>query len=117
MTMGVRTPIDIAIMFAAIWLLGSMIIDLVTPNELSVYMIAAALAPAVSGTALAYYLRLPKIDFISISTVLWSIAAFTIGWLSPVPLPIHLVVEAFAPAFIVGAILTWHRYRSGPRVG
>jgi hypothetical protein len=82
----VRHPIDIAIMFAALWLLGSMVLDYLTPKELTVYMIAAATAPAVIGTALSYYLRFPQIDFMLILATLWLVAALTIEWISPVPL-------------------------------
>ena len=113
-----RHPIDVAIMFAALWLLGSMVLDYLTPRELTVYMIAAATAPAVIGTGLAYYLRsLPRIDFVMISATLWLIAALTIEWISPVPLPGFLIGAAFAPVLIVGAILHWHRYRSRKRSG
>jgi hypothetical protein len=111
----VRHPIDIAIMFAALWLLGSMVLDHLTPKELTVYMIAAATAPAVIGTGLCYYLRFPKIDFALISATLWLVAALTIEWISPVPLPSFLIGAALAPALIVGAILHWYRYRSGAR--
>ena len=38
---------------AALWLLGSMMLDYLTPKELTAYMIAAATAPAVIGTGLA----------------------------------------------------------------
>ena len=110
-----RHPIDIAIMFAALWLLGSMVIDYLTPKELTVYMIAAALAPAVVGTALAYYLRLPTIDLLLILATLWILSAFTMMWISPVPMPSILLGAAVAPAFIVGLILLWHRHRSGDR--
>ena len=110
-----RHPIDIAIMFAALWLLGSMVLDHLTPKELTVYMIAAATAPAVIGTGLCYYLRFPKIDFALISATLWLVAALTIEWISPVPLPSFLIGAALAPALIVGAILHWSRYRSGER--
>jgi hypothetical protein len=109
-TSCVRHPIDIAIMFAALWLLGSMVLDHLTPKELTVYMIAAATAPAVIGTALAYYLRFPKIDFVLI-------AALTIEWISPVPLPSFMIGAALAPALVVGAILHWDRYRSRQRSG
>ena len=110
-----RHPIDIATMFSALWLLGSIVLDVLTPKELTVYMIAAATAPAVIGTGLSYYLRFPKIDFVLILTTLWLVAALTIEWISPVPLPAFLIVAALAPALIVGAILHWHRYRSGER--
>jgi len=109
----VRHPVDIAIMYAALWLLGSMMLDYLTPKELTVYMIAAATAPAVIGTALCYYLKFPKIDFAVISATLWLVAALAIEWISPVPLPSFLIGAALAPALIVGAILHWHRYRSG----
>ncbi len=115
--LGVRHPIDIAIMFAALWLLGSMVLDYLTPKELTVYMIAAATAPAVIGTALSYYLRFPQIDFMLVLATLWLVAALTIEWISPVPLPGFLIVAALAPALIVGAILHWHRYRSSKRSG
>jgi hypothetical protein len=113
----VRHPIDIAVMFAALWLLGSMVLDSLTPAELTVYMIAAATAPAVIGSALAYYLRFPRIDFVMILATLWLVAALTIEWISPVPLPGLMIIAALAPALIVGAILHWHRYRSGKRSG
>jgi hypothetical protein len=94
-------------MFAALWLLGSMVLDYLTPKELTVYMIAAATAPAVIGTGLSYYLRFPKIDFVLILATLWLVAALTIEWISPVPLPSFLIGAALAPALIVGAILHW----------
>jgi hypothetical protein len=112
---GVRHPVDIAIMFAALWLLGSMVLDYLTPKELTVYMIAAATAPAVIGTGLSYYLRSPQTDFMLISATLWLVAVLTIEWISPVPLPHFLIGAALAPALIVGAILHWRRYRSRKR--
>src|SRR3981189_2354293 len=102
-------------MFAALWLLGSMVFDFLTPKELTVYMIGAATAPAVIGTGLCYYLRFPKIDFVLVMATLWLIAALTIEWISPVPLPSFLIGAALARALIVGAILHWHRYRSAER--
>jgi hypothetical protein len=108
----VRHPIDIATMFAALWLLASMVIDHLTPKELTVYMIAAAIAPAVIGTGLCYYLQFPKIDFAVIFAALWLVAALTIEWISPAPLPNFLIGAALAPPLIIGAVLHWHRYRS-----
>jgi len=116
-TLWVRHPIDIAIMFAALWLLGSMVLDYLTPKELTIYMIAAATAPAVVGSALAYYLRFPTIDFVLTLATLWLIAALTLEWISPVPLPGFMIGAAVAPALIVGAILRWHHYRSRQRSG
>ena len=37
--------LDVAVMFASLWLLASMLIDVLTPKELTVYMIGAAIAP------------------------------------------------------------------------
>jgi hypothetical protein len=102
-------------MYAALWLLGSIVLDYLTPKELTVYMIAAATAPAAIGTALSYYLRFPTIDFVLILATLWLIAALTIEWISPVPLPSFMIGAALAPALVVGAILHWHRYRSRQR--
>jgi hypothetical protein len=94
-----------------------MVLDYLTPKELTVYMIAAATAPAVIGTGLAYYLRFPRIDFVIILATLWLVAALAIEWISPVPLPGFMIGAALAPALIVGAILHWHRYRSGKHPG
>ena len=55
-----RHPIDTAIMFAALWLLGSMVLDYLTPKELTVYMIAAASAPAVIGSAFPIICDFPR---------------------------------------------------------
>ena len=69
------------------------------------------------GSGLAYYLRFPKIDFVMIVATLWLVAALIIEFISPVPLPSFMIGAALAPALIVGAILHWHRYRSGKRSG
>jgi len=111
----VRHPIDIAVMFAALWLLGSMVVDILTPKELTVYMIAAATGPAAIGTALCYFLQIPKIDFAMIFASLWLTALMAIEWISPAPLPNFVIGGAFAPALIVGAVLHWHQYRSNDR--
>src|SRR6266852_3671859 len=100
-------------MFAALWRVGSMVVDLLTPKELTVYMIAAASAPAAIGTGLCYYLRFPRIDFAVIFATLWLVAAVAIEWISPTPLPNFIIAAALAPALIVGVILHWGRYRSG----
>jgi len=111
----VRHPIDIATMFAALWLLASMVIDHLTPKELTVYMIGVAIAPAVIGAGLCYYLQFPRIEFAVIFAALWLVAALTIEWISPAPLPNFLIGAALAPPLIIGAVLHWYRYRSGER--
>ena len=52
-----------------------------------------------------------------IMATLWLVAVLIIELISPVPLPGFLIAAALAPALIVGAILHWHRYRSGKRSG
>lgn len=110
-----RHPIDIAVMFAALWLLGSMVVDFLTPKELTFYLIAAATGPAALGTALCYFLRIPKIDFAMIVVSLWLVASMAIEWISPTPLPDFMIGGALVPPIIVGAVLHWHRYRLNER--
>jgi hypothetical protein len=108
-----RRPIDVATMFGVLWLLGSMIVDVLTPKELTVYMIAAASAPAAIVVGLCYYLQFPMIDFAVIFATFWLTAALAIEWISPKPLPSFIIAGALAPALIAGAVLHWRRYRSG----
>ena len=54
---------DVVAMFASLWLLASMVIDVATPKELTVFMIGAAIAPATGITALLYWARVPTLDF------------------------------------------------------
>jgi hypothetical protein len=108
-----RRPIDVATMFGVLWLLGSMIVDVLTPKELTVYMIAAASAPAAIVVGLVYYLQFPMIDFTVIFATFWLTAALAIEWISPKPLPSFIIAGALAPALIAGAVLHWRRYRSG----
>jgi hypothetical protein len=108
-----RRPIDVATMFGVLWLLGSMIVDVLTPKELTVYMIAAASAPAAIVVGLVYYLQFPMIDFTVIFATFWLTAALAIEWISPKPLPSFIIAGALAPALIAGTVLHWRRYRSG----
>ncbi len=108
-----RRPVDIATMFGVLWLLGSMVVDVLTPKELTVYMIAAATAPGVIVVGLCYYLQFPKIDFATISATFWLAAAVAIGWISPKPLPSIVIAGALAPVLIAGTVLHWRRHRSG----
>jgi hypothetical protein len=108
-----RRPIDVVTMFGVLWLLGSMVIDVLTPRELTVYMIAAATAPTVLVIGFCYYLQFPMIDFAMISATFWLVAALAIEWISPKPLPAYLIDAALVPVLIVGAVLHWRRYRSG----
>lgn len=49
-------------MFAALWLLASMVLDAFTPKELTAVMIAVAIGPAILVTAVFYCLRCPRLD-------------------------------------------------------
>ena len=86
-----RRPVDVATMFGVLWLLGSMLVDVLTPKELTVYMIAAATAPGVIVVGLCYYLQFPMIDFTMILVTFWLAAAVAIGWISPKPLPSFII--------------------------
>jgi hypothetical protein len=108
-----RRPIDVVTMFGDLWLLGAMVVDVLTPNELTIYMIAAATAPTVVAIGLCYYLQFPTIDFMMISAAFWLVAAIAIEWISPKPLPACIIAGALVPVFIAGAVLHWHRHRSG----
>ena len=104
--------LDIAAMFGSLWLLASMLIDVVTPKELTVYMIGAAIAPATAVCAILYWLRVPTIDFAVIFATLWMISAMAIELITPTPLSPLLTVVALAPMVIVGIainILYWLR--------
>jgi hypothetical protein len=103
---------DIAAMFGSLWLLASMLIDVLTPKELTVYMIGAAIAPATAISAILYWLRVPAIDFAVLFATLWMISAMAIELITPTPLSSLLTVVALAPMVIVGIainILYWLR--------
>lgn len=102
-----RHPVDIVVMFAALWLLGLMAIDILTPKELTIYMAALATGPAAIGTAACYFLRIPKLDFAIIFASFWLLASMALEWISPAPLPDFMMGGAVAPALIVGAVLHW----------
>ena len=106
-----RHPIDIVAMFAALWLLASMVLDALTPKELTAVMIAVAIGPAVVITAVLYYLRCPRTDFAVLFSALWLISDIAIGFISPMPLPHFLIVLGFMPALLVGIVLHWQRFQ------
>lgn len=105
-----RHPIDIIAMFGAIWLLASMVIDVLTPRELTIYMIIAAIGPAVIVTAVFYYLQFPRRDFAVLFATLWLVSGETIGLISPKPLPTLIIAAAFAPSLLIGCVVYWRRY-------
>ncbi|MBB4372861.1 putative membrane protein [Bradyrhizobium sp. cir1] len=106
-----RHPIDIVAMFAAIWLLAAMVLDAVTPKELTAIMIAIAIGPAIVITAVFYYLRCPRTDFAVIFAALWLISDIAIAFISPKELPHFLIAIGFVPALLIGIVLQWQRFQ------
>jgi hypothetical protein len=102
---------DAIVMFASLWLLASMVIDVLTPKELTVYAIGAAIAPATALSALFYWLGVPRIDFAVCFSVLWMISGMAIEFISPVPLSPFVIVAAFLPMGIVGAVINFQCWR------
>ena len=112
-------PFDVAAMFLSLWLFASMLIDAVTPKELSVYVIAAAIAPAIVISASLYWLRVPAIDFAAVFATLWMVSEMVLELITPKPLSPVLAVVAVAPLVIVGVVINiqnWRRSRLRPVV-
>jgi len=106
-----RHPLDIFAMFAALWLLASMVLDALTPTELTAVMIGIAIGPAVIITAVFYYLRCPRTDFAVMFAALWLISDIAMAFISPTQLPHFLIVLGFVPAALIGAVLHWQRFQ------
>ena len=106
-----RHPLDIVAMFAALWLLASMVLDALTPKELTAVMIGIAIGPAVVITAVFYYLRCPRTDFAVMFAALWLISDIAIAFISPKELPHLLIVLGFVPALLIGSVLHWQRFQ------
>lgn len=106
-----RHPLDIVAMFAAIWLLASMVLDALTPKELTTVMIGIAIGPAIVITAVFYYLRCPRTDFAVIFAALWLISDIAIAFISPKELPYFLIALGFVPALLIGIVLHWQRFQ------
>jgi hypothetical protein len=107
--------LDLAAMFASLWLLAAMVIDAVTPKELTVYMIGVAIAPATIVLAVLYWLRIARIDFAVVFATLWMITTMALEIIAPKPLSAMAAVIAVAPMVIVGSVVNYQRWRSGPR--
>src|SRR3984885_6767791 len=103
---------DMIVMFASLWLLASMVIDVLTPNELTVYAIGAAIAPATAISALLYWLGVPKIDFAVCFSVLWLVSGMVLELISPQPLPAYMIVLALFPAVVVGIVINYQHWRA-----
>ena len=82
-----------------------MVIDVLTPNELTVYMIGAATAPAIVILAVLYWKRFPKLDLAIVFAVLWMITGIALELITPKPLSQLATVIALAPLVVIGAAI------------
>src|SRR6202012_1176378 len=98
---------DAIVMFVSLWLLASMVLDVLTPNDLTVYAIGAALAPATVISALLYWLEVPRIDFAVCFSVLWMVSWMALEVISPQPLSPYMMVGAVLPALVVGTVINF----------
>jgi len=104
-------------MFVSLWLLASMVLDVATPKELTVYMIGAAIAPAATISALLYWLRVPRFDFAVSFATLWMVSGMLIEVITPKPLSPFIAIVAIAPMVIVGTVFklgNWRGWRRRP---
>jgi len=102
-------------MFVSLWLLASMVTDVLTPKELTVYMIGATIAPAIAILAVLYWKRVPKFDFAVAFATLWMASWIVLALISPKPLPLFVVAVAVAPLLIFGAVVNFQRWRRARR--
>jgi hypothetical protein len=102
---------DVATMFVSLWLLASMVIDIATPKELTVYMIGAAIAPAIAITAHLHWLRVPRLDFAVSFATLWLVSGIVIELITPKPLSPLVAFVAVAPMVIVGTVINFQCWR------
>lgn len=103
--------LDVAVMFASLWLLASMVIDAVTPQELSVYMIGMTIAPAIVILAVLYWKRVSRFDFAVALATLWMVTWIVLELISPKPLSLLLAAAAAVPLLAVGAVVNFRRWR------
>ena len=115
---GERTVrrLDIAAMFASLWLLTSMIVDILTPKELTASMIAAATAPGLVILAILYGRGVSKQDFAIAFGVLWLVTAIILEFLTPRPLSLVAALAiAGTPPVIVGCFIYYRHWRHSRR--
>jgi hypothetical protein len=102
---------DAIVMFVSLWLLTSMAIDVLTPKELTVYAIGAALAPVAATSALLYWLEVPRIDFAVCFSVLWMVSGMVLELISPAPLSPFMIIVTLLPILVVGTVINLRRWR------
>jgi len=100
-----RHPLDTAVMSGALWLLAAMLIDALTPKELTALMVGAVIAPAVIVGAVLYHLKLPGPDLAISLATLWMISVMAVEWITPKPISPYFLIAAVAPSILVGAWL------------
>ena len=103
--------LDVVVMFASLWLLASMVIDAITPPELTIYMIAATIAPAIVILAFLYWKRVSRFDFTLALVTLWMATWIVLELISPKPMSLLLAVAAAVPILAVGAVVNFRRWR------
>jgi hypothetical protein len=113
----VRRPFDTVVIFGTLWLLGSMTIDVLTPRELTVFMIGAALAPAMAIAAVLYALDYPLVDFTIVASALWVTTTIGLILISPKPLSPHAIWVGLVPPLVAGGFTRiarkWRREKPG----
>ena len=103
--------LDVAVMFASLWLLASMVIDAITPPELTIYTIAATIAPSIIILALLYWKRVSRFDFTVALVTLWMATWIVLELISPKPMSLLLAVAAAVPLLAVGGVVNFRRWR------
>ena len=106
--------IDVAAMFMSLWLLATMVIDVLTPKELTAWIIGPAIAPAVMTLAILHYKRVPMFDFAVTFAALWMASWIALEIVTPAPLSLFFCGVAAAPLIVMGVIVIvqyWYRRR------
>ena len=102
--------LDVAAMFGSLWLLASMVIDVLTPKELTVYMIGAAIAPPAVILAILYWKRVPRFDLIVAFGTLWMAAGIVLELITPKLLSPFAAMIAPTPLVITGVVIHFQRW-------
>jgi hypothetical protein len=107
--------IDVAAMFMSLWLLATMVIDVLTPKELTVWIIGTAIAPAVIALASLYYKRAPVFDLAVTFAALWMASWIALEIITPKPLSLIFVAVAAAPLIVMGVVVSVQHWRRRKR--
>ncbi len=98
--------LDAAAMFGSLFLLALMVLDLLTPEELTSFMIGVAIAPAAVVSAVLYWLDVPRIDFAIAFATLWLVSGMILDLVTPRPLSPWMTAATVVPPLIVGSVDT-----------